>query len=375
MLTSGIEVNFLTAGLGSGGAEKQLLYIARALQHLGCSCNIFVLGAPNRSTRTDLLELCSTDGVKIFWSSGFRGRSPIAWMKTYFRLIGRRQSIFWAWGDRSELLLKLLPTTKLKIVSSLRLASPRSIKEKAAANKLRQSAVKLYVSNSQLNIDLFQACHSIAADRFFLLPNVIEPSPLRWIPRHTEQVTQGLRVCLLGNNRYWHKGYDTLLQVASIVNDRGLPISFEIAGEDYDGNLSREIATHGLASTVRHVGPIDNPYIFFQDYDLYMLTSRVEGTPNSLLEAMSFGLPVISTEVGDLATMFCRDNSQIRLAKVEGASELADHLASSYADWNETFEMAKRGTARMQELFGTESFERNMISLKARLESLHRDQS
>ena len=48
------------------------------------------------------------------------------------------------------------------------------------------------------------------------------------------------------------------------------------------------------------IGEIDNPKNYYMDSDLLLILSKYEGLPLVLLEAMSFGLPVISSRAGGI---------------------------------------------------------------------------
>jgi glycosyltransferase involved in cell wall biosynthesis len=65
------------------------------------------------------------------------------------------------------------------------------------------------------------------------------------------------------------------------------PMRIEL--EDY-------IKKRGLEDRCQLVGKHDNPSAFFQSADLFVLSSNYEGLPNVVIEALSFGLPVVSTD-------------------------------------------------------------------------------
>jgi glycosyltransferase involved in cell wall biosynthesis len=57
-----------------------------------------------------------------------------------------------------------------------------------------------------------------------------------------------------------------------------------------------QLAKHrGVADRVRFVGFQKNPYPFFVQADAFVLSSRYEGFPNVVLEALACGTPVIAT--------------------------------------------------------------------------------
>ena len=51
---------------------------------------------------------------------------------------------------------------------------------------------------------------------------------------------------------------------------------------------------------VRIVISPDNLYDYYRDSDIYLLTSLFEGVPNTVMEALNFSLPVVSTDIGDV---------------------------------------------------------------------------
>jgi glycosyltransferase involved in cell wall biosynthesis len=74
--------------------------------------------------------------------------------------------------------------------------------------------------------------------------------------------------------------------------------------------------------------------------DVYLVPSRQEGGPKSVLEAMASGVPIVSTRVGQ-ATELVRDRVNGRLVDVEDVDALVDaltedRLASSVAAGRET---------------------------------------
>jgi glycosyltransferase involved in cell wall biosynthesis len=52
----------------------------------------------------------------------------------------------------------------------------------------------------------------------------------------------------------------------------------------------------GLGEQVRFLGHQRNPYRWLVSADVFVLSSRAEGMPNALLEAMALGVPVVSTD-------------------------------------------------------------------------------
>jgi glycosyltransferase involved in cell wall biosynthesis len=73
-------------------------------------------------------------------------------------------------------------------------------------------------------------------------------------------------------------------------------------GEERD-LVETERSAHGLDAAVAMLGQRDDVPDLLQAADLFVSSSRVEGAPVAVLEAMAAGLPVVATDVGDVATI------------------------------------------------------------------------
>lgn len=80
--------------------------------------------------------------------------------------------------------------------------------------------------------------------------------------------------------------------------------------------LAREL---GVASAVEFVGYQPNPMDWLRTFDLFALSSDTEQLPISMLEAMSCGVPVVATRVGDVADVMPRV-AALALAEPQDAS-------------------------------------------------------
>lgn len=96
-----------------------------------------------------------------------------------------------------------------------------------------------------------------------------------------------------------------LLNVAKIFKNENLNVIFEIAGNIYKSQknyysfLNKFVSKYQL-NNVKFLGYTENTNKFLNSLDLYCCFSKNESSPISVWEAMHVGLPIVSTDVGDL---------------------------------------------------------------------------
>ena len=140
----------------------------------------------------------------------------------------------------------------------------------------------------------------VPADRVHMIYNpVVSPSILR----DSEQPTghhwldhPGPRVVLAAGRLTKHKDFSTLLIAFAKLRDR-CPARLIVLGK---GRLRSELVVQaqrlGVSEHVDFPGFVSNPYAFMSKASLFVLSSRQEGLPTVLIEAMACGCPVVSTD-------------------------------------------------------------------------------
>ncbi|MFB9120489.1 glycosyltransferase [Bergeyella porcorum] len=100
------------------------------------------------------------------------------------------------------------------------------------------------------------------------------------------------------------KGFDRLLKVHKRLLDEGFPHKVVIAGDGYDfENIKKLKSELGVDDTATMLGFTDNPYPYFKKADFYILSSRYEGFPTVLFEAITLKKNIIATDVSGVREM------------------------------------------------------------------------
>ncbi len=124
-------------------------------------------------------------------------------------------------------------------------------------------------------------------DNITVIPNFIS------IPEVTSNLTNK-RAIAVGRLSF-QKGYDRMIKAWSIVNQYYPDWKLDIFGNGDDINNTENIITElGLSNNVRIYPPTTDIGNEYKESSLFLLTSRYEGLPMVLLEAMSYGLAIVT---------------------------------------------------------------------------------
>lgn len=100
------------------------------------------------------------------------------------------------------------------------------------------------------------------------------------------------------------KGFDRLLNVHKKLLDEGFIHKVQIVGDGYDFENIKKLRNElGLQQTAELAGFTHNPYPYFKNADFYVLSSRYEGFPTVLFEAITLKKNIIATEVSGVREM------------------------------------------------------------------------
>jgi len=102
-------------------------------------------------------------------------------------------------------------------------------------------------------------------------------------------------------NLYPTKGLNTLIEAINLINNKYqiTNIKCVIIGEGSERiGLEKLIKKYQLENIVYLTGTINNASQYLKAFDLFVLPSRKEGVPYTILEAMAAGMLIVATDVG-----------------------------------------------------------------------------
>ncbi len=134
------------------------------------------------------------------------------------------------------------------------------------------------------------------ADRIIEIGNPGLFRPPGWVgpPPSFLPQTRPRFICAVGRLS-WPKGFDILLEAFSGLSDTCLHLVILGEGE-LRLDLEEQIRLSGLQQRVHLPGFVKDPAAVISHAELFVLSSRWEGFPNVLLEALSVGVPIVAAD-------------------------------------------------------------------------------
>ena len=163
------------------------------------------------------------------------------------------------------------------------------------------------------------------------------------------------------------KDLATWLRAAALVARACPRAGFVLFGEGRDGATQRELedlaTSLGIRDRVVFGGYLSHPAPAYAACDLFLMSSLREGLPNSVLEAMALGVPVVSVDVAGVKELVEHGTTGF-IRPQRDAQGLADALVRLATDDHLRRRMGEAGRERVEREF---SFSRRL----ARIEELY----
>ena len=286
--------------LGSGGAQNQLVLLAKGLMQRGVKTSVFTYQKGD-FFKVDLME----EGVDLIHKqkSGKLGISVIRRLAKEIK-IGRYTNVI-SFLDTPN--FYALTATTISGIDTINIASYRSASNfdrmsflKAKMYQWINSAAKHLVSNSNHERARWIAKTTALQTKFHTIYNGIGVEVVSGKTAHSEKVR---KILLVGKLRA-PKNADLLISVLEKKNFRDIEVHW------YGGTTFPNVGMQEYAdSTKRRTEDLNVKWFWhpptseikqlYKDFDVLVHPSILEGLPNVICEAMMAGLPVLASRVLD----------------------------------------------------------------------------
>lgn len=180
------------------------------------------------------------------------------------------------------------------------------------------------------------AITGLAPDRISVIYNPVfrpELAALAEAPVDHPWLAEGNEPVVLGVGKLKiQKDFPTLLRAFALVRKRR-PARLIILGEGKGAaDLVALAASLGIAGDVDFCGQVQNPFAFYRRAAVFVLSSRWEGLPNALIEAMACGCAVVSTDCPSGPREILEGGRYGALVPVGDAEAMAEAILAVLAD-------------------------------------------
>jgi glycosyltransferase involved in cell wall biosynthesis len=337
--SSRTKILFLIPSLAGGGAER---VIVNLLRHLDRSKFDLILAVVNMNSAVFLADLPSD--VKLVDLECTRVRFAIL---KIIRLIWKIQPkvVFSTLGHLNLMLAILKPLL------------PKSIRYLCRETTILSEGLKSYsyphcwewgyksfytrfdkiICQSRYMRDDLIANFGLPANKLVVINNPVDISRVRDLA--AKPITTGILkddkhvINLVSVGRLVKvKGFDLLIEALALIANPSIYLT--LLGEGpLQQDLQALIKARGLDGQVRFAGFQKNPYAYIAQADAYVLSSRYEGFPNVVLEALACCTPVVATPALGGTQEILEGLEGCLMAKSITAESLAEVLSSfTYGD-------------------------------------------
>lgn len=309
-----IRVLFAIGSLEGGGSERQVVNILRHLDRAQFEPHLYLVRRTGEflpQVPEDVKIIAFDDGpvVSGFYVPGRIRRTQIA----HFLSVLTAQQIDVVYDRTPHMTLIAGPACRKGNVPHLStiVSNPADdLRDNIGRFRwLKFQVLKLAYRNAHRvianSVPLAQACRAfyrLPDDQMIVLSNGFDFDAIKQLAEEGSSPdtlpTSSFHIVAVGRLEEC-KGFDLLLgAVNELVNVRGKTnLSVSIAGRgSREAQLHDLAAQHCLEQVIHFTGFLPNPYPLIHQADLLCLTSRYEGMPNALVEAMSLGVPVLSVD-------------------------------------------------------------------------------
>lgn len=287
---------FLFNRLGMGGVTKSIAFVANICAEAGYDVRVISLSS-NKQTIT------LNKDIKIH-TIGYEGEEVYKYsrLKKYYHLIKMYITLFKLVKSNSPDLVVAFRTDIVRVAVKIakRMGIPVIGSVRGNPKEFTRRQMEKYTKNfNKCDVIVFQTENAMKCfNNTIQKKGIVIPNPS--IPRlKTIEPFIGERkkIIMTCGRLAEEKQFDILIKAFDKVYHRYPDYRLHIYGDGPEKDyLKKLINDYGLYEAVFLMGHYDDVFANAYNNAIFVLSSRTEGMPNALIEAMSIGIPSISTD-------------------------------------------------------------------------------
>lgn len=345
---------FFISGLGSGGAQRQIVELAVGFKSIGYSVRFLIY---QKKWSEFYYQYITNHAIEIdrIYEDDYLKR--IYKVRRYIR--SHKFDVVIAFLEAPSFMAELagFPNRKWKLIVGERSADPA----KRSSLKLRfflkhHRFADYIVANSYANIDIVKEVASgISSKKFKVIYNMLDAERLLPCENFTFRKEGKMNLLIASSHRYL-KNLNGLIEGVYLMEPQyrdNLRISW-FGNSKFDASLQdglKKIQSYNLQDIFSFYKETLDIYDYMREADAVGLFSFFEGLPNAICEGMYMGKPIVATRVSDVP-LLVEDNVNGFLCEASSPSSISNALTLLMScSVNELSEIGKRNAQKAKGLF------------------------
>lgn len=295
------DICIVSPSLSGGGAERVAVNLANYFASVSMSVDLVLL-----ITRDDYKNDVSDD-VRVVELRKSRVRYSLLSLRKYIRR-ARPECILSVIRDSNMMVaaaclgLKRKPVLLFREANTLHSVRLSGVVNKSVLMRMSYRMARIVIANSPDTLTDLRVSRIVRENRTetCVIPNPVLPesqlTATDYDMVHPWLRDNGLKVILNVGRLTVNKDQETLIRAFQLVYQQRKDVRLVILGKgEQESKLKGIRRSLGLQDVVAFPGFVPNPVDYYHGSSVFVLTSRWEGFGNVIVEALSAGCPVIST--------------------------------------------------------------------------------
>jgi len=358
-----VRVMLLTSSLERGGAERQVVELANNLDK-----RLFDVTVCSLSPDVPLAEHLHDAAQRLLIVPKQR-KYDLGLVRRVARLMRhRRIDVVHSFMFDAEMVGRLAGRVARvpAVICSNRCPHLSRSKFKLRLARWTRSCFDLMVANSHAGLEFERDRQHVPEGKLCVIPNGVDthrfrPGRADHLRKECQLGCDDIVVGMVAHFRS-NKDHATLVRAAARLVEDHPQARFVLLGKP-DGDSGYYAQAQALASQLgiedymRFAGNRENVADWYRCFDIKVLSTRFEGTPNVVLEAMASGLPVVASDVCDNSRIIAHGKNGY-LVRPADVGALADTLSNLLDDAALRYRIGQAARDHVQAQYSTEALAR-----------------
>ena len=242
---------------------------------------------------------------------------------------------------------------------------------RSIAMRLVLASVSQVMSNAHSVAQRVEKLCGYPSSKIRIIPNGIRGYSTNGRAQYREKILDSLSIprdaMIVGSVGRLHevKGFDVLIRAFSKLPTDTRETHLLIVGEGDQRKKLEQIASElNIARRIHLVGHQEDIEHWLLAIDVYVNSSRSEGMSQAIVEAMSVGLPIVATDVGDARQMINRDEAHCGIVCLpDDAENLYEAITALLGDEDLRYEYQQNAKQCHQSFFTLQKFHEAIADL------------